>query len=525
MEKDNVTMVLNHFVAALAIPLTRKSLNDELQRHPDYYSLLAISEVLDNWHIPNEAYTLTFDELLAADIDGPFIAFVKAREFLTIHRLNEKEAIVSNEYWNKHRLSIAEFKQLYTGSILVAEKDEISGEADYAAKHRKEIVNNLRVPFIITGSTVLLLIWLLFRSPYLTTLNWQIALLTLVKTAGLITTILLLVQSIDSNNPLINYLCGGENKGCNAILSSKAAKITEELSWSEVGFFYFGGSWLVLLLYSNVTSVIALLALLNVLSLPYTFYSIFHQWKIAKQWCKLCCTVQALLWLEFAAFLPSILNGIHTPSLSDFASLITGMAIPVLAWVFLKPYLLLSKQIKPLKGQLRKYKYNKNLFKGLLNEEAKYALLDKESSLIIGNAEAENVITMVSNPFCQPCAKTHKQLEWLKRRDDVMLQVVFATENDTDNYAEVAWHLLAMQQDRNDTSLEKALDTWYELKIKDFAAWAKVHPKTTTVENDGILEKHREWCALTEIKGTPTLFLNGRKIPQDYKPEDLKYFI
>jgi protein-disulfide isomerase len=174
---------------------------------------------------------------------------------------------------------------------------------------------------------------------------------------------------------------------------------------------------------------------------------------------------------------------------------------------------------------LRKYKYYKNLFKGLLNEEAKYALLDKESSLIIGNAEAENVITMVSNPFCQPCAKTHKQLEWLKRRDDVMLQVVFATENDTDNYAEVAWHLLAMQQDRNDTSLEKALDTWYELKIKDFAAWAKVHPKTTTVENDGILEKHREWCALTEIKGTPTLFLNGRKIPQDYKPEDLKYFI
>jgi len=528
MEKDNVTMVLNHLVAELAIPLTRKSLNEEMQKHPDYNSLLAMSEMLDNWNIPNAAYELTFDELLNAEIEGPFISHVLRQRFITVICLNEKEVIVSNEHWNKHRLSIDEFKQMYSGSVLVAEKDEISGEADYTAKHRREIVNNLNIPIVIAGTAILLLCWLLFRSSYLTTLNWQIALLTLFKTTGLITAMLLLVQTIDKNNPLIRYLCGDDNKNCNAILSSEAAKITDELNWSEVGFFYFAGSWLVLLFNSNVPSVIAMMALLNMLSLPYTFYSIFYQWKIAKQWCRLCCTIQVLLWLEFVAFLPSILNGIPAPSLNDLVGIMIGIAIPILSWIFIKPYLVLSKQINPLKAQLRHYKYNRNLFLGLLNDEAKYILLDKDNSLIIGNPEAENIITMVSNPYCQPCAKAHKQLEWLKGREDILLQVVFATSTDTDQHAEFALHLFAIQQNQSDKSnnlLAKALDNWYEQKQKNIEAWAKAHPVKTAIVNDGILERQREWCKLTDISSTPTIFLNGRRISENYQPEDLKYLI
>lgn len=526
MEKDNASMVLSHFVAALAIPLTRQTLNDDLQKHPDYNSLLAMSEVLDNWHVPNAAYQLSFDELLAADIDGPFIAFVSRKEFLLVNELTEKYAVVSNERWNKHRLNIEEFKKMYSGSMLVAEKDETSGEADYAVKHRKQVINDLRLPVVIGGAAVLLVGWLLFRSPYLAVFNWQIALLTLFKTAGLVTAVLLLIQSIDTNNPMIQKLCGGDNnKNCNAILSSKAAKITDELSWSEVGFFYFAGSWLVLLFNSSNPSVITMLALLNVLSLPYTFYSIYHQWKIAKQWCRLCCAVQALLWLEFFSFLPSLVNGVHAPALGGLANLIAGMATPVLAWILIKPYLLLSKQIKPLKSQLRQYKYNKDLFNRMLNEEIQYALPEEDNTIIIGNREAEKVITMVSNPYCQPCAKAHKALEWLHGRDDVKLQVVFTSQSETDRNAEVALHLMAMQQSQNDSSLKKAMDDWYEQKQKSYEAWAKVYPKTNDVINAEALEKQREWCKLTEVTGTPTLFLNGRRLPKSYQPEDIKYFI
>jgi hypothetical protein len=63
MENDNTTRVLTRFMVELGIPVTRQSISDELQKHPDYGSLLAYSDVLNNWHVPNAAYQLWFDQL------------------------------------------------------------------------------------------------------------------------------------------------------------------------------------------------------------------------------------------------------------------------------------------------------------------------------------------------------------------------------------------------------------------------------------------------------------------------------
>jgi protein-disulfide isomerase len=188
---------------------------------------------------------------------------------------------------------------------------------------------------------------------------------------------------------------------------------------------------------------------------------------------------------------------------------------------------LLSKQIPPLNQQLRKFKYNKDLFEKMLENEVKHTLPAEEHSLIIGNREAEHVITMVSNPYCQPCAKTHKALdEWLVDNNNIKLQVIFSTSNkENDRNTQVAAHLMNLQSSQNDFSLKKALDDWYEQKQKNYEAWAKVHPNKGEIATQKIFEKQREWCKLTEITGTPTLFLNGRRLPKNYQTEDLKYFI
>ncbi|HEY2722735.1 MAG TPA: hypothetical protein VGI82_13465 [Chitinophagaceae bacterium] len=36
---------------------------------------------------------------------------------------------------------------------------------------------------------------------------------------------------------------------------------------------------------------------LNIFALPYTLFSVYYQWKVAKQWCILCLAVQGLLLL------------------------------------------------------------------------------------------------------------------------------------------------------------------------------------------------------------------------------------
>lgn len=525
MQKDNTSQVLYLLVRALGIPVTRQSIEDETAKHPEHSSLLAFSELLDHWHTPNAAYNLSFEELNQVPL--PFVAFFAKKEFVLVTQLNDKQAVVSNERWKNHLISIDDFKKAYSGSVLIAEKDEISGEDDYTAKYKNELLNSWRTPVVLTVYGILMLIFLLQNTEYTASFNLQIGLLTLFKTIGLGTTILLLIQSIDANNPLIQKLCSGENnKDCNAILSSKAAKITNELSWSEAGFFYFAGTWLALVFNSGHSSTLQALAILNIVSLPYTFYSIYYQWRVAKQWCIFCCTVQGVLWLELFAFLPSLLHGMQAQTIAEWSNLVTCMLIPVLGWVLIKPYLLQGKKIQSFKQQLRQFKYNSTLFNKLLNEETKYTLPNEDDSLIIGNREAETIITMVSNPFCQPCSSMHKKLDdLLANRDDIKLQVIFSTHNTDDKKAQVAAHLMSLQAGQDDRSLKKALDDWYEQKQKNFDVWAKIHPVTQQTDAEAALKVQREWCETAKITGTPTVFINGRKLPKNYQPEDIRYFI
>jgi uncharacterized membrane protein/glutaredoxin len=525
MAKDNSTQVLTRFIAEMAIPVTRKSISDELEKHPDYNSMLAFSDVLNNYNVTNSAYRLGFDQL--PEVPLPFITYLSNKNYAVVTKFEENGVTLSHDNWRNKVFTPDEFKKQYGGFILVAEKEANSGETGYAIKHREELINYWLMPIAFSGLAIIFISLLLLNSAYLNSFNLQIALLILFKTMGLATSILLLTQSIDANNPLIQKLCGGDNnKNCNAILSSKAAKIAG-ISWSEIGFFYFAGTLLVLMFNSSNTTLILALALLNLISLPYTFYSIYYQWRVAKQWCRLCCTVQALLWVEFFALLPTLQQGIQTPNLTEWTRLAMSMALPIFLWIVSKPYLLQLTKLSPLTSQLRKFKYNKELFEKMLNDEVRYTLPTERHSLIIGNYEAESIITMVSNPYCQPCAKAHKALnEWMSSREDIKLQVVFSTQNnEKDKKTEIAAHLMALQDNRDNVSLKNALNDWYEQKQKNFKIWAKEYPVEKRADTSEFLEAQKEWCKMVEIKSTPTLFLNGRRLPNTYQPEDLKYFL
>ena len=90
--------------------------------------------------------------------------------------------------------------------------------------------------------------------------------------------------------------------------------------------------------------------------------------------------------------------------------------------------------------------------------------------------------------------------------------------------AQVASHLLSLQGN-GDSSIKNAMHDWYHQKQKNYEDWADNHPVKKSVTTIDQLQKQREWCKMTEIAGTPTLFINGRRLPKFYEPEDLKYFI
>ncbi|MGN6395261.1 MAG: vitamin K epoxide reductase family protein [Mucilaginibacter sp.] len=522
---DNVGAAVAKLLKSLNHQVNTREIIADLDKHPDYPSMLAISDVLNNFNVVNNAFRVDAESLAA--IPAPFIIHARSNggEFLVVEKVKGDDFYISGEKYDNKRIPLDELTKIFGGVILVPEPTENLKPAFSL----KKLLLSLKYPLLLIGTLLIILSTLVFNTIYLSNVTWASALLTVVKTAGLITSVLLLVQSINSNNPLVQVLCGGGgNKDCNAILSSKAAYVFDGLTWSEVGFFYFAGTWLMLLFGGASVQTLQMLAILNVLSLPYTVYSIYHQWRVAKQWCVLCCTVQAVLWLEFFSLAFAVYNQpFIAPPLAFWSIAFISLLSPVIIWLLLKPVLLKGQQLQPLKDQLRKFKYNAELFNRMLTDQPKFTTPDDEWSLVLGNVEAENVITMVSNPYCPPCSKTHLMLdELLEKNGNIQARIVFTADNtETDRKTPVARHLMALHDLPDKSIVKKAMHDWYEQKQKDYESWAKVYPVTLIEKSFKKLDQQKAWCEVAEVAATPTLLVNGYKLPDIYQLPDLRYML
>ncbi|MFA6249862.1 MAG: cysteine peptidase family C39 domain-containing protein, partial [Mucilaginibacter sp.] len=271
---QNAEAAVFKLLKKLSINVDHVLVSAELEKHPDYPSLLAISDVLSNFNIENSAFRVEYDQL--AIVPCPFIAHTNINngDFVVVDKMDSKNITVSSDKWNWHKLPLAEFETIFNGVVLTAETRAFARPGNTFNSTFARFKN----PAVGIGAALVFLAALVFHSNYITGISWQSLLLALFKTAGLITSVLLLIQFIDSNNPLVQVLCQtGGKTNCNAILSSKAAKVFEGLTWSEVGFFYFAGTWLLLLFGGGSATVWQVLVLLNFVSLPYTLYSIYYQ--------------------------------------------------------------------------------------------------------------------------------------------------------------------------------------------------------------------------------------------------------
>jgi uncharacterized membrane protein/predicted double-glycine peptidase len=513
----------------LSVNIHPDKIVEEMEKHPDNPSLLAISDVLSNFNIDNLAFKAEIDEL--SQVPCPFIAHTKTDDgdsIVVVNRLEKNHIYFSTEKWNKKRLTIEEFNIIFTGTVLAVEPPSKSDTASSITFN--SIINSIKNPAIGIVLIFMLLMAVYYHTGYFSYLSIKLLLITLLKSAGLVTSCLLLLQSLDKNNPVLQKFCNINGKtNCNAILSSKAAIVFNGLTWSDIGFGYFAGTWLLILFGGNSPLMLQILLFLNIVSLPYTFYSIYYQAIIAKQWCVFCCTIQAILWLEFIPLmsqtpLPYQGEGVH---LREITTVFICLFLPFVLWGLLKQMLLKLMQIKPLKNQLTGFKYNLELFNKILNDQPRYPLPDEEWAIILGNTEADNIITMVTNPFCSPCAETHRFLDdLLDKRESIQIRIVFAAENaDTDQRTLVSRHLMALNLSSDKRIVKNALNAWYEQKHKSYDSWARHYPVELIEADFYKLDKQRNWCKMADVTVTPTILLNGYRLPDQYQLKDLKYML
>lgn len=521
------------YLKLLNVKVTDATVDETLQNHPDWPSLLCISDSLNKWNLPNAAGIIDVSEI--DQLPTPFMAYISRIE----NPLEIVTQVLDNEVYiyslNKNKSVVEDKKDFFKrwrGIYLIAEKNDKSGENAFEINRKKTFFRSL-IQALLFSLIIIISFMFLHRNFEMYEIKSVIPfyLQSLILLIGVVVTSLLLLYEIDTNNPILQKICTGIVKGnCDAILSGKQSKLFNWLSWSEIGFFYFVGGLLTLLFAGTLTNAIAIIAYLNVFSLPYTVFSIYYQARVAKQWCMLCLSVQVLLLFgSVNALVWGLLLPIKQIQLQLIGTSILLYVAPILLWYVIKPYVLKFQESKNIKREYLRIKYNSEIFETLLNKQKQISIPTDRIGIDFGNPNATNTLIKVCNPFCGPCAKAHIKIEKiLNKIPNLKVKIIFTTPNDPEqeSYKPVA-HLLAISsQANNEKIIKQALDDWYLADNKDYKQFSLKYPIDIDLNKQGhLIESMFKWSDDNNILFTPTIFINGYQLPEAYNVEDLEYFL
>ncbi|PWK80336.1 peptidase C39-like protein [Mucilaginibacter oryzae] len=520
----------------LKVNISESTLKKEIEEHPDYPSLLSISDVLNSHGIENLGIDFIPGKL--GDIPCPFITQIKGVEsdfdfFTVVKEVTDQTVTYFEPVKRRWTTSSREFFLKYCSCVaLLAEAADHAGEREYATKIRQQKRKSLFESFAVLFLPLMTLLaggcaFLQYKS--LIFLPFTFMVLTL---CGCIIGALLIWYELDQHNPILQQICTyGRKVNCGAILQSKGSKLAG-ISWSAIGFSYFTGILLLLLFNGLANSgIIHLISWISSIASFYIVFSIYYQWRVAKQWCVLCLCVQAILALQTTIIFTSgwpLLMSLNTITPELIIQTIVAFMIPFLATLFLVSCLEKMKESKYIKTELQKLKHDPLIFQALLSKQKKITESTEGLGIIIGNPKGTQKILKVCNPYCGPCARAHVPMHALiQNNSDVQIQIVFPVSKEkNDARTPIVRHFLSIAETGDHELLADALDDWYLSDNKNYEAFAEKYPvpNSETGYDDQML-RMANWCDKMNIKVTPTFFVNNHKLSNIYTVNDLKYFL
>lgn len=505
---------LNTILSLLKIKHTPSYANKYFNEHPNKYNMLGLSEMLYHYKIDNLGLKINKKKDILT-LETPFIAHLGS-DFVTVSKISEKNI---KYIWNGKNINAPfdDFLNSWSGITLLVEKDDQSIEPNYKENRKKDFFSKT-LKYLLSSAIITLCVTFFIHNKVYEDIG--LTLLMLLNVTGIYIGYLLLNKQLNIQSSHADKICSLFSKNdCNNILESSAAKFMGIISWSELGFSYFTANALIILFFPHLLNFVVLL---NILSLPYSIWSIWYQKFKAKQWCPLCLIVQALFWIQFLVSV--CFNFIQTPIFLFLNTLCVALIYSI---SFLTVSILLSilnenKKAESIKQEFNSLRMNKKVFNTFLKEQPNYPISRETSNIIFGDINAKNVITVITNPHCEPCAKMHKRIEEILRfaKDKFCIQYIytsFSKELDISSK-----YLISVFQQKNTSEMMEIYDKWFSgEKYNKEAFFHEFGVDTNYITTLEEWAKHNEWIKEARIRATPTILVNGCKLPNNYKPEQL----
>ena len=514
--------LLQRLIVKNNINLNKEELKLQLLSHPSYPSLHSVTGVLEHFGVPNAALKLPTNQEVLDQIPDVFLAEIDAISGKEVVLVEKKKNRLKISFQSKKSKTLLqeEFLTQWTGITVVIENDNTITETVPSATFK---IAKLTFLILLIG----LVSYVMYASP-----NIFSGAHFLLSIVGVVISIYIVRHELGLQSPKANSICNlTENTSCDDVLNSKGATLFGLFKLSDVSIIAFACCCLSWILFAvSDASGLAVMSLVTAFALPFTFYSIFYQFKVVKKWCPLCLGIIGVLLLQFGALFTSSSEvfpiAIDSRSILIFVSCLLMTAA---IWTFLKPLLKHSNELEKLEVDHIKFKRNFKLFDTLLNGSERVSNIGTiPGELVFGNENAPLKIVLVTSPFCGFCKKAHSDIDKLLSVAGKNLSVTIrfnsrSLDND-DSVYRIASQLLYTYQTKGKAATLLALKETFSETV-DLQNWMEQHDVKDSETSRFILQQQQEWCSANGINFTPAVYLNDKSYPSEYDRTDLQYFI
>lgn len=522
--KDNARSILKIITDHYDVEYSA-ALYQILKEHPDFPSFLSFQYILQRMGKDSFAIHTSYEEL--SNIPCPVIAHIMTNVdlFLFITKITADSVEIIDEKGKTESIKKEDFEEMWDGNILVI--DDLPGKINIPLKSKFDtFVDIAKYPLSISCLVALCIYLLILKR----TGEFLFYLYFFGVLGGLGASILLFIEQIDKYNIYIKKLCSSKgNKSkvdCSSILDFKDAYFMEIVSWSDIGFVYFTFLLAILLILPFNTAQ-SFINILSLFSIGYVCYSLFYQKFVARKWCTLCLSVQAVFVFLFVLSICTITLRDTRMLLNakPIMSIMITFLVIVSIYIVVKPLIVTQKEYLVLKDKFNELIYDENITQYLFQQELHLEDIDKVDKISIGNANARTQLTLIFSPICASCIKELQTLiPILQRKDNLKLNLIFLL--DRKGHPEsitIARHLISdylMDSKQFLVKLQKYV-AYYPVSKNKIIYAAKFQQEAS--KYDSYINAQEEWCRSHKLYSTPLLFINGNKLPSYYNIKDIDY--
>ncbi len=498
--------------------ISQNYLKEELTTHPDYPALVSVADFLDQGKFKYNA--VHADASCKEKFNYPLLAHFKqpGHEYLQIiNGLNEWNE-VNNRFWS--------------GIVIYPEINSKWNSLQNSSYLKNEFNNKITIYFILLlGLT--LVSYTSFQFDYI----FSILFFGILSIIGIIFSIFSIGIELGYQSQVVKQVCGTESasgSSCEKVLKSRFAKGLFGITPADASIIYFTSQLFMYLLSQFFLNFLSWIMFISFFGFIIALWSLYTQAIKIKKYCVLCLCIVIVLMSQFfisyyvyqsGIFKELNYNLIITQGTTMF---VIFSFILLLIFFPIKNLIKINKKNKIKIIELKKWKLDAGLFINSLKQEQLVDIQEWENDLILGDSNAPILITVACNLYCMPCAKTHIKLDELLVKYNEFVKIQFRlfcnSKNNKDiKTISVSKILQKNHEVNNKHVLQNMLNDWFQLM--NLEEWSKKWNTNSIIDVSNEISNHSNWVIDNSISQTPTLFINGRKIPSRYTIDDFEALI